>query len=276
MEPESKNTAPAIAFAFKYLEDQKKCSPTECVLVTPSDHLMTPELPFLRSVLQAKPLALQGHHILFGIHPTTPDTGYGYVQGEPLPSSDFWQVDRFVEKPDALTAEQYLNEGGYLWNTGIFLFQIETFWQEMQCHCPSIGRFYRSSFQALHKQFSEMPSLSIDYALMEKSKKLLIAPLDIRWSDIGSWDSLYALLEKDSQGNACAGPTLSLNTSNSLILSHKRLIATLGVSDLLIVETEEALFVGKRGESQQIRALVEKMHPPQKAPSNTEILAGAL
>lgn len=259
VEPEPKNTAPAIAFAFKYLEDQKKCSKTECVLVTPSDHFMAPELPFLRKALQAKQLALKGHHILFGIHPTGPDTGYGYVQGIPLPHPDFWQVQHFVEKPNATTAQRYLEEGSYLWNAGIFVFQIDCFWQEMQQHCPDIGQFAHRSFQAMHKNFSEMPSLSIDYALMEKSKKSLIAPLDICWSDVGSWDNLYTILEKDEQKNVKMGRVIDINTKNSLILSHKRLIATLGISDLLIVETEEAVFIGKRGESQQIKALIEAM-----------------
>jgi mannose-1-phosphate guanylyltransferase/mannose-6-phosphate isomerase len=247
VEPCRKNTAPAIAYAL----DQCKIGPQECVIVVPSDHLIEPEDVFLLSLAMLQARADMGKIITFGIRPTRPETGYGYIEtGSPWDSLVF-SVKRFVEKPDRQRAGEYILQPRFFWNSGMFLMQAATFWRELDRYAPSI----RENLN----QFSEMPNISIDYAMMEQSKEILLYPLAVSWSDVGSWDSVYEVMAKDSNQNVTMGRVLALDTKNSLIIGNKRIISTIGLDDLIIIETEEAILISKKGESERVKALLEQM-----------------
>lgn len=251
VEPERKNTGPAIALGISYLQKQG-ASLDECVLVCSSDHLISPNDQFLEAIEKGEEFAKKGNHVIFGVRPHKPEIGYGYIKAEQAIATQVYKVDAFVEKPNLELARQYLLDGHYLWNSGIFLFHIKTWEEEVQRHCPEIGVGNLANF-------SEMPDISIDYALMEKSKKTVVIPLNATWSDIGSWDSVYELLEKDENQNAKIGNVLDIDTQNCLIMGGKHLISTIGLSDLLIIETDDALFIGKKGESQRVKNLVDEL-----------------
>ncbi len=259
VEPEKKNTAPAICLAVKYLQEVLGADKEECFLVSSSDHIISPENIFLSAVAKGEALVKQGRHVIFGIRPHKPETGYGYIKTGEIGGRDAVPVEQFVEKPDYATAQSYLLSGDYLWNSGIFLFQIETFLKEMEHHCPQIAEKTSGSFKEMIAKFSEFPDISIDCALMERSRKTYVIPLDVSWSDVGSWDSVYDLLEKDKNQNVKVGNVLDIDTKNCLIMGGKRLISTIGLEDLLVIETEDALFIGKKGESQKVKNLVEEL-----------------
>ncbi len=259
VEPEKKNTAPAICLGLKYLLEIEGVSKEECVLISSSDHIIAPEAVFLQAVKKAEDVAKMGYHVTFGIRPNKPETGYGYIKSSETKESGIFKVEQFVEKPNYLKAQEYLLSGDYLWNSGIFLFKIETLLEEIAAFCPEIAALSMGTFKEMVSQFSEMPDVSIDYALMERSKKTMMIPIEVSWSDVGSWDSVYDLLEKDHNQNVKIGNVLDIDTKNCLIMGGKRLISTIGLEDLLVIETEDALFIGKKGESQKVKTLVEEL-----------------
>ncbi|AEH44764.1 mannose-1-phosphate guanylyltransferase/mannose-6-phosphate isomerase [Thermodesulfatator indicus DSM 15286] len=262
-EPHARNTGPAIAYGFKYALEKWGLPSDEPVLICPSDHLIEPEDVFAETVQKAAQVAKEGFLVTFGITPSRPETGYGYIkQGERLKEvNDFsaYKVARFTEKPDVATAENYLKEGGYYWNAGIFLFTPETFSKELATCAPDIFALYDNDFDTLTSKFAEMPDISIDYALMEKSSQVAVVPLSLYWNDIGSWDALFDVLEKDSSGNAQTGRVITIDTENSMILGQKRLIATIGLEDHLVVETPDAILIVKKGEAQKVSNLVKQL-----------------
>ncbi len=259
IEPERRNTAPAIALAIAYLQKIGVISLSETILVSSSDHFISPQEKFLDTIAKGETLAKKGNNVIFGIRPHKPEIGYGYIKAKRSLEPDIYEVDEFVEKPSLELAEQYLLDGHYLWNSGIFLFNVGTFMQEMQEHCPIISGKLQHPFEQCLAEFAEMPDISIDYALMEKSKKTVMIPLDVTWSDVGSWDSVYELLEKDENHNAKIGNVLDIDTHNCLIMGSKHLISTIGLKDLLVIETDDALFIGKKGESQRVKNLVDEL-----------------
>lgn len=259
IEPEQKNTAPAIALAICYLTSFLKISSQECVLICSSDHLISPQEIFIHALVEAEKIAQKARNVIFGVRPNKPETGYGYIKLGVQEQENIYHVDSFVEKPDFALAQKYLLSGQHLWNSGIFLFQIETFIKELQKHCPEIGIGISEDFKEFVARFSELPNLSIDYALMEKSTNTKVMRLDLNWSDVGSWDSVYDFLEKDQHNNAKMGNVLDIDTKNCLIMGNKRLISTIGLEDLIVVETADALFIGKRRESQRVKALVKEL-----------------
>lgn len=259
VEPERKNTAPAICLAVKYFQDVLKVNDDECFLVSSADHIISPEKALLNAAFAGELMVKQGHHLIFGIRPNKPETGYGYIKTGESVGNDLLKVDRFIEKPNFHTAQIYLLSGRYLWNAGIFLFHIKTFLKEIAEYSPEIDRLMHGTFQEMQTRFSEIPDISIDYALLEKSEHLLVAPLNVTWSDVGSWDSIYDLFDKDSNQNVKLGNVLDIDTKNCLIMGTKRLISTVGLEDLLIVDTEDALFIGKKGQSQTVKHLVDEM-----------------
>ncbi len=256
VEPVRKNTAPAIALGIRYLEDTCGCQGNDPLLVIPSDHLIEPEQVFLRSLEEAIPFAAAGDPILFGIRPNKPETGYGYIQIGKQKAGLLYRVQRFVEKPDRKLAEQYLARGDYYWNAGIFLFTPNTFWQEIARFAPSLALTMEGSFKDCLARFSQNPDISIDYALWEKTEKAVVCPLPISWSDIGCWDSVYDVMDKDHNLNVKMGNILEIDTKNSLLFGNQKLIATIGLEDLLIVDTEDATYISKKGESQKVKELV--------------------
>lgn len=263
IEPEKKNTAPAICLAVKYLQEIQGMDQKECILVSSSDHIIAPEQVFLKAVSKGEEVVQNGHHLIFGIRPNKPEIGYGYIKSAETARPDINKVEQFVEKPDYPTAQSYLLSGEYLWNSGIFLFQAEAFLKEIAAFCPEITALSSGSFKEMISTFSEMPDISIDCALMERSKNTMVMPLDLSWSDVGSWDSVYDLLEKDKNHNVKIGNVVDIDTKNCLIMGDKRLISTIGLEDLLIIETEDALFIGKKGESQRVKHLVDELKKRQ-------------
>lgn len=246
VEPMRRNTAPAIALAVKTLEVEDD----ESILVVPSDHLIEPEAIFLNALERLKP---KDKIVTFGIRPTKPETGYGYIEMGKKWDALTFQVKRFVEKPDLATAEKYLADPHFFWNSGMFLFTAKTFWKQLKLHAPDI-------WNCLEKdRFAEIPNLSIDYAIMEKSKDVLVCPLAITWSDVGCWDSVYDVMEKDANQNVKIGSVVAIDTTNSLIIGGKRIISTIGLDDLIIIETDEAVLISKKGESQKVKALLQQL-----------------
>lgn len=258
-EPFRKNTAPAIGLAIQFLQTYTQAKPQDTVLVLPSDHIIEPEPVFLSTVEQMDAIAKGKKMITFGIRPTKPETGFGYIRIGKAYETSVFEVAEFVEKPNLQTAKEYLKNPNYFWNSGMFLFSIETFWKELKKHCLSLSNLMNDSYENTLASFHEMPDISIDYALMEKSREILVCPLAVSWSDIGSWDSLYEILEKDINQNVKIGNILDIDTKNSLIIGNKRLISTIGIADLLIVETEDAIFISKKGESQRVKSLVAEL-----------------
>ena len=259
LEPCQKNTAPAIALALKYMLDNNKAEMEETIFVTPSDHIISCQKKFTDYVFHAENLSKQGRIITFGIKPSYPETGYGYVQIGPLFDERAYTVLKFHEKPKLEIAQKYLQDGNYLWNSGMFAFKISTLFEEFEAYAPDIAKNITISYEDFLKTFSTLGDISIDCAVMEKSKKTLVLPLDLAWSDVGSWDNVYDHLNKDQNGNAISGNIESIDTKNSLILADKRLIATIGLEDMLIVETQDVILIAKKSESQKIY-LLEKQN----------------
>ena len=265
IEPCRKNTAPAIGLAVKYLERFCKAKKNDSILVLPSDHLIEPEEIFLDALEQMKKVAQEKWLITFGIRPLRPETGYGYIEIGRKYHALAFEATRFVEKPDLKLAQKYLADPKFYWNAGIFMFSPQTFWEEIKEHAPSLSGLLDADYEQVIREFDRMPDLSIDYAVMEKSKKVLVCPLAVSWSDVGSWDSVYEAFEKDQNQNVKIGSVLDIDTKNSLIVSNNRLVSTIGLEEMLIVETEDAIFISKKGESQRVKHLVKELAEKGKA-----------
>lgn len=239
-EPLGRNTAPAIALGAKYIEENYNGDPV--IMVSPSDHLIKNKDAFIKAVEEGYKKAEEGYIVLFGIKPTRPETGYGYVNAT---------SKTFKEKPDFETALKYLQYGDYYWNGGIFMFKLSTILGEMKKLTPEI--------LANIDKYDKLPSISIDYAIMEKTDKLLVVPMDCGWSDLGSWDAVYDVMEKDKEKNAVKGDAIVLKSQNTLVYSGSRKVAAIGVKDIIIVETEDAVLVCHRENSQDVKQIVEQI-----------------
>lgn len=261
LEPVSKNTAPAIALGVKYCLEKLGCDNNEVIFISPSDHIIKPVDKFVEYLRQAEEIANGGHIVTFGIKPIRPETGYGYikVRSQSSDQQNFYKVERFTEKPDAETAMQYINEGNYYWNSGMFAFSISAIMEEFRKYAPGIKQMLDMSFDEMIKNFNRMPDISIDYAVAEKSDRVVTLPLNLYWNDIGSWDSLCDVLNKDEMGNIKMGDVLTIDTKDTLIIGDKRLISTIGLEDCLIVETGDAILIAKRGEAQKVREIVNNL-----------------
>jgi mannose-1-phosphate guanylyltransferase/mannose-1-phosphate guanylyltransferase/mannose-6-phosphate isomerase len=263
LEPVGRNTAPAIALAAL------ACPPGALMLVMPSDHVIANVGAFHAAIDAALPLVEKGWLATFGIAPDSPDTGYGYIRrGEPL-LPGVYRAERFVEKPDRATAEAYLAEGRYSWNGGIFLFRADAYLAALEMHDPAIAVAARAAMAKavsdgvrLHpdaEAFAASPSDSIDYAVMEKAERVAVVPVEMGWSDVGSWDALYAIAPSDAEGNACEGDVLTIDSSGCLIRSDGPLVAAVGVTDLIVIATGDAVLVMPRGSSQEVKRAVEAL-----------------
>ena len=271
LEPLSRNTAPAIALAaFAALEEHDSL-----LLVLPSDHRFAKPEHFCAAVEQARPAAESGMLVTFGIQPTCPETGYGYIQqGEALGEGVF-KVSKFHEKPALERAQAMLSEGGYYWNSGIFFFKASVYLDELKSHAPAIWQAARDAWHDRHtdlifirpgQAFCDSPSDSIDYAVMEHTDKAAVVPVDCGWSDLGSWEAFYEASSKDGEGNAYEGDVITENASNCYLRSSGRLIAALDVHDLAVIETRDAILVADRRKSQDVKHVVEKLkleHRPE-------------
>ena len=267
LEPVGRNTAPAIALAVKYLLEKENATEDSIIFITPSDHIISPEEKFSEYIKEAEVVAKEGYIVTFGVRPSKPETGYGYIEAdEKKILNKGYKVKKFHEKPDLKTAQTYLLKGNFFWNSGMFMFSIKTILNEFKNHSPDIYSFIEKlSYEELVMSFSDMPDISIDYAVMEKSKNIAVIPVDIVWSDVGSWDSLYDVLDKDNKGNAKVGNVVDIDTENSLVFGDsKRIVSTIGLKDLIIVDTDDVVLIAKRGESQKVREIVKKFKEDKK------------
>ncbi|MGM0984653.1 MAG: mannose-1-phosphate guanylyltransferase/mannose-6-phosphate isomerase [Pseudomonadota bacterium] len=267
LEPLGRNTAPAVALAAFHAGEHAFDA---LLLVMPADHVIEDTAAFQAAVAQGRPLAEAGKLVTFGITPQRAHTGYGYIRrGAPLEAGGY-RVDSFVEKPDAQLAQAYLESGDYLWNSGIFLFRACDYLDELKAHAAEIYAACEAAYQQRTadldflridaEAFARCPSDSIDYAVMEHTRDAAVVPMNPGWSDIGAWDAVYELKRDDNRdGNAVQGDVLLHATRNSLVHSHSRLIATVGVEDLVVVETEDAVLVANRHAAQDIKGIVEQL-----------------
>jgi mannose-1-phosphate guanylyltransferase / mannose-6-phosphate isomerase len=253
-EPISRNTAPAIMLSVKYLEERLKSRLDEPVLVLPSDSLIEPIEIFL-DVLNKCSKQLDGI-LTFGIKPTRADIGYGYI--EVVNSKVFIKpILKFIEKPPLEIAKVIYKKEQYYWNSGMFLFKLKDFSKAIKEHCAPLYKIYSQSFEDCLKKFEDAPQISFDHAIMEKIANGYCVPLDIAWSDIGSWESLYDVLSKDVNQNAKFGNVVDLDTKNSLIISQKKLISTIGLDNIICIETDDAIFLAQKGKSNDLKRLLE-------------------
>lgn len=266
LEPVARNTAPAIAVAALIAA---KRDPATILAVMPSDHVIGDTEAFRQTVLSASVIAADGNLVLFGVEPSSPHTGYGYLRkGAPLAESGdlAFEVESFSEKPDVATAERYLADGRYLWNSGIFLFRADVFLAELDRHDPTVLSAARAALAGASEDlgflrlddvaFAKAPGISIDYAVMERTDKAVVLPLDVAWSDLGSWGSLWDGAPRDENGNFVQGDALIEDTSDCYIRSEKALVSTIGVQNLVIVDTPDALLVADKSRSQDVARLV--------------------
>ena len=242
-EPESKNTAPAIMYALKTLVKDEKND--EIVLIVPSDLLIKDNVNFEQSILKGLELANSDNIVTFGVKADYPETGYGYIKSE---NSD---VSEFKEKPDFKTAEKYIKDGKHFWNSGIFMFKPSVFFSELKKLCPEI---YSNI-----DNFEKLPYISIDYAMMEKSDRLKMIELTSDWKDLGAWNTVYDASPKDENNNVFVGHVLDIESKNSFVYSSSKLVATVGLDDMVIVETEDAVLACKKDKAQNVKQVYEML-----------------
>lgn len=262
LEPKGRNTAPAIALAA--LEALRSQSGDALMLVLPADHVIRDIAAFETTIKQAVELAKQDALVTFGVQPTRPETGYGYIR-----SGDNFSVVEFVEKPNLAKAQAYLDSGEYLWNSGMFLFRAKAFLDELSAHRDDIFQAVNLAYQQRTEDldfvridaelFSQCPEESIDFAVMEPTKKAKVVPYAGDWSDIGAWDALYDYADKDADNNVLLGDVMAEGSSNCLIRSESRLVAAVGVSDLVIVETADAVLVMDKNNAQDVKKIVKRI-----------------
>ena len=267
LEPVGRDTAPAICAAVIYaLKEQDEDT---MMVVLPADHLISNQEAFLQGVEQARKLAVEGKLVTFGITPHSPETGYGYIQ-----KGEGYEVLSFVEKPDKETAERYLAEGNYFWNSGIFAFTLKTFSAEVRKHaaqtCLSMeksvdmGQDDEPFFRLNQLSMESCARESIDYALMEKSDQIAVVPVDMGWSDIGSWQALWEVSEKDHDNNVVQGDVVLEDVQNSLVRAENRLVTGVGLKDMLVVETADAVLVAPLARAQEVKKIVARIKADNK------------
>ena len=268
LEPVGRNTAPAITAAMLQIINgvDKQDS---IMLVLSADHEINDIEEFQKTINVAKIHAEKGRLVTFGIVPKSPNTGFGYINFSGNINSDIFEVKKFVEKPNQKTAESYINDGCYLWNSGMFMFDSNQLLQELSSYCPEILNPVRQSFDNATQDldfirlesdfFESSPNNSIDYALMEKSNNVVVIKLDVGWSDVGSWQSLYEISEKDMNGNVLKGDIFEEETFNSYIDAGSHVVATIGVSDLIIIDTPDATLISSKDQAYKVQNIVKSL-----------------
>jgi len=267
LEPAGRNTAPAIALAAI---EATTAGEDPVLLVMPADHKICDEAKFIEAVSVAMEFAESGQLVTFGITPTHPETGYGYIEsGESISSNKASKVRAFVEKPDLETAKNYVKTGGYYWNSGVFMFQASRYLEELEKFRPDISEACKRASEGkesdLHflrfdtEAFLACPSESVDYAVMEKTNDAVVVPLDAGWSDIGSWAALWAASKKDSNGNCEVGDVVNLGGTGNYINADSRLVTAVGCEDMVIIETKDTVFVSPKDKVNDVKLLVQKL-----------------
>jgi mannose-1-phosphate guanylyltransferase/mannose-6-phosphate isomerase len=269
LEPVGRNTAPAIALAAL------KATPDSLLLVLPADHVIRDVAAFQSAVLSAVPAARAGKLVTFGVVPTAPEAGYGYIRAHAAQRSDgddetaVRAIERFIEKPDLGTAEGFLKEGGYFWNSGMFLFRADRYLAELERHAPDIAAAARAAISAARPDldfvrvdraaFEACRSDSVDYAVMEKTQDAVVVPLDAGWNDVGSWSALHAALPCDGSGNVAKGDVIAEDSSGCYFYAESRLVSAVGLRDHVVVETKDAVLVAPKDRVQDVKKLVERL-----------------
>ena len=281
LEPEGRNTAPAIALTAIQLLHR---DPEAVMVVVPADHVVKAAKKFIKAVQFATKLAVQGHLVTFGIHPTRPETGYGYIQPNKRKrvgsqgAFTGYSVARFVEKPNLPTAQRYCQSKNYCWNSGIFVWKASTILQEIALQQPKLSKILKglarhigtSEFPlALRKAYAKMPSLSIDHAVMEHSAHSVVVPIDFGWSDVGSWGSLEEVAPLDKSGNVRNGNIIDMGSRNSVLFADRRVVATIGLDNMVVVDTPDATLVCPKDRAQDVKAMVSLLKQ-QQAPEHLE------
>ncbi len=265
-EPVGRNTAPAIALAAARLMID---GADPIMVVLPADHVIKDEVAFRAHLKTAIEAAEQNKLVTFGILPTRPDTGFGYIKAHAADTSGVYAVERFTEKPDLETAGEFLAEGDYFWNSGMFVWRASVILAEIKQHLPVVYQIVQDIVaesrnsgnfqQAVEKNFAAMPSISIDYGVLEKSTRVSLIPCDIGWNDVGSWQALHELSAKDASGNALQGNVIAVDCKNSLIRAEKRLVAAIGLEDICVIETADAILISKSDQTQRVREVVDAL-----------------
>ncbi|HET9485057.1 MAG TPA: mannose-1-phosphate guanylyltransferase/mannose-6-phosphate isomerase [Xanthomonadales bacterium] len=273
LEPAGRNTAPAVVLAALHLAET--IGPHAVMLVLAADHLITHVDDFRAAVASARTLADRGYLVTFGVVPSRPETGYGYIQRGAALGDDGHEVARFVEKPDLVTAREYLASGDYAWNSGMFCFRAGTLLETAAETCPDVLAAARACHEATERgaetldyareAFLAMPDISVDYAIMELATKRAVVPARFDWSDIGSWLAISEQRDADDAGNRVSGDTIMVNASNCYVQAETRTVAAVGVSDLTIVETADAVLVAHRDAAQDVKRVVEQLRDRQHA-----------
>lgn len=265
LEPLGRNTAPAIAIAaFKALAQNKNAT----LVVLAADHQIKDEAAFRAALTIAVAQASEGKLVAFGIVPTKPETGYGYINAI-LAGEAGGPIKGFVEKPDLITAQNYVSSGNYVWNSGMFVFTAQQYLDELKAFEPALYGFAKQAYDNAttdldfirlpEPEFAQCKDISIDYAVMEKTTNAWVVPLNAQWSDLGSWESLWDVLDKDERGNVCAGDVITNDCDNSLFFSETRLVAAVGVKNLVVVDTDDALLVIDKANTQNVKHIVEQL-----------------
>lgn len=275
LEPIGRNTAPAVALAALI------AAPEDVLLVLPADHAIPDHQALCKVIEDGAAMARNGKLVTFGIVPTAPETGYGYIQRGAALGAGF-DVQRFVEKPALETAQEYLASGDYYWNSGMFMFTAQRFLAELALHAPDILEVCQAAIAQMSKDvdfrrvpvdvFSTCRSESIDYAVMEKTRSAVVLPLDAQWNDLGAWDALWETSVQDAQGNVLTGDVLCEGVTNSYIHSHSRLVAAVGIRDAVIVETADAVLIADRASVQDVKRIVQSLEKQGRSEGVSHVL----
>jgi mannose-1-phosphate guanylyltransferase/mannose-6-phosphate isomerase len=277
LEPQGRNTAPALTLAALYLVQQ---DPDAAMVVMPADHVMQQPGQFVEAVERGAVLAQDGALVTFGVVPDTAETGYGYIRrGAKVADGTAFEVSRFVEKPDQSTADKYLSEGGYYWNSGIFLMRADRWLDEIKQYRPDIlaacrralgeGSQDRDFFRVNKAAFLACPADSIDYAVMEKTGHAVVVPIDAGWSDVGAWSALWNVCPHDTDGNVIQGDVIAEDTHDALLLAQHRCLATVGLDNIIVVETADAVLVANKEKAQDVKEIVSRLKAQSRAECKT-------
>ncbi len=268
LEPAGRNTAPAIALAALASDAE------DILLILPADHVITQPEVFRQAVAKANSLAEQGYMVTFGIVPTAPETGYGYINTGAAADEQSFHIQAFVEKPDRDTAKTYLDSGDYFWNSGMFMFKAGRYLEELANYRPDILQACENALAKTEQDrdflrpdkeaFLACPADSIDYAVMEKTDRAVMIPLDAGWNDIGSWSALWDITDKDEAGNAVSGDVMALDTRDSFLMAGNKLLVTVGVENLVVIETDDAVMIASKDRVQDVKDAVEQLKQQQR------------
>jgi mannose-1-phosphate guanylyltransferase/mannose-6-phosphate isomerase len=274
LEPVGRNTAPAITLAALHLKQKNKDAH---LLVLPADHVITNTNELHKAIEQATTAADDNYLTTFGIIPTHAETGYGYIRKGININNNTFLVDGFVEKPKSEIAQQYLDSGNYLWNSGMFLFKASRYLEELEKYYPSILEICSKALpeennnefiSISEKEFSECPNISIDYAVMEKTNAAAVVPLNAGWNDVGAWSAVWDIGEKDQNGNVLRGDTLLQNAHQNLVYTEQRLVALVGVDNLVVIDTKDATLVAHRDQVQDVKKIVDQLNTDNRSEAN--------